>query len=220
MICLVLPDIAAEDRLMEQARQGNKAAVAEIYDLYFEPIYQFIRLRVDDPALAEDLTADVFLRLLTALRGRNAPRQSLRGWLFRVARHVIHDHYGRHKRLRTTVLEEWLPAPESANPETQVFAAVALDQVRGALGQLSDEQQEVLVLRFGQLLNLQETAAIMGKEVGAVKSLQFRATRRLRDLLADQPPPERDGEPSPAPNNQSFTKNAGSPRTKEDGEQS
>jgi RNA polymerase sigma-70 factor (ECF subfamily) len=183
MILLVLPDIPTEDRLLALARRGDQRAVMEIYDGYFEPIFQFLRLRVDDPALAEDMAGEVFVRFIAALRGGRAPHHSLRGWLFRVARNVLHDFYGQRRRLSESVLDEWLPAPDHEAPEARLLAALDAEGVRRALGQLSDEQQEVLVLRFGQQLSLQETADVMGKGVGAIKSLQFRATERLRSLL-------------------------------------
>jgi RNA polymerase sigma-70 factor (ECF subfamily) len=182
MILIVLPDIAAEDRLLEQARQGNNDAILRIYDSYFPPVYNFIRLRVDDRALAEDLASDVFVSLVTAIQKQKAPRHSLRGWLFRVARNAIYDHYG--SRFSTTALEEWIPAPQDENPESAALRALDSEQARRALKMLADEQQEVLILRFGQGLSLQETADIMGKQVGAVKSMQFRAVNMLRQILS------------------------------------
>lgn len=181
MILLVLPDLPMEDRLLAQARAGDQDAITMIYESYFEPIYQFIRLRVDDPGTAEDLTAEVFVKLIGALKGWNAPRHSLRGWLFRVARNVLHDHYGKKRRIKMTVLEEWLPADD--DPEASVFAAMDREQVRQAIRRLPPDQQEVLILRFGQMLSLKETADIMGKRVGTIKSLQFRATHALRRLM-------------------------------------
>jgi RNA polymerase sigma-70 factor (ECF subfamily) len=183
MIVLVLPDIPTEDRLLAQACQGDERAIMAIYDAYFDPVFQFLRLRVDDQAVAEDLAGDVFVRLLASFRNNRAPRRSLRGWLFRVARNVLHDHYGEARRMTTTALEEWIPAPDGDAPEARVLARLDAERVRQALRGLSDDQQEVLVLRFGQRLTLQETADIMGKGVGAIKSLQFRATERLRQVL-------------------------------------
>lgn len=184
MIVLTLPDIATEDRLLQRARQGDQDALSTIYEQYFGPIYQFIRLRVDDALLAEDLAAEVFLKLIAALRGRNAPRASLRGWLFRVARNALHDHYDRGFTTEALDgLEDWMPAPSSDEPEEQVVRALSADQIRRAIRILSVDQQEVLILRFGQKLSLQETAEIMGRQVGAVKSLQFRAVSALRQIL-------------------------------------
>jgi RNA polymerase sigma-70 factor (ECF subfamily) len=185
MILIILPDIPAEDRLLTLARSGDQDAMMRIYESYFPPIYNFIRLRVGDPALAEDLASDVFVKLVSAVRGRSAPRHSLRGWLFRVARNQIHDHFGRARQITTEALEEWVPASGDEEPEVRFLRAVDAERARSALRRLPNEQQEVLILRFGQQLSLQETADIMGKNVGAVKSLQFRAVNTLRQALGD-----------------------------------
>ena len=185
MIVIVLPDIATEDRLLAEARGGDSDAIMEIYEQYFPPVYQFIRLRVGDAALAEDLTSEVFVKLVDALRGRNAPRQSLRGWVFRVARNVLATHFGKVRRYPMTSLEEWIPSPSEHDPEVQFIRTLNLERARQALRRLNAEQQEVLILRFGQKLDLQETADIMGKSVRAIKSLQFRAVNTLRQLLGE-----------------------------------
>jgi len=185
MIVIVLPDIPTEDRLLERARRGDSDAIMEIYEQYFPPVYQFIRLRVDEAQLAEDLTSEVFLKLVTALRGRNAPRQSLRGWIFRVARNVMHTHFGKERRYPIVTLKEWTPAPADDEPEVQFIRSLNLERARHALRMLNAEQQEVLILRFGQKLNLKATAEVMGKSVSAIKSLQFRAVNTLRQLLGE-----------------------------------
>lgn len=186
MILIVLPDIATEDRLLERARRGDSDAIMQIYEQYFPPVYQFIRLRVDDTALAEDLASEVFLKLVDALRGRNAPNHSLRGWIFRVARNVLHTHFGKVRQLSVTALDEWMPSSSfEDDPEAQVFHTISVERVRRVLRMLSEEQQEVLILRFGQKLDLQATADIMGKSVSAIKSLQFRAVDTLRQLLGE-----------------------------------
>ncbi len=186
MIVLILPDIPTEDRLLAQARQGDQDAVMQIYEQYFPPIYQYIRLRTDDPQAAEDIASDVFLTLVRELRGRNAPRHSLRGWLFRVARSELSRHYGKRQRMPTTTLEDWLPAADDlGDPEAQLMQTLDLQRARRALRMLSPDQQEVLVLRFGQMLNLEQTADVMGKSVSAIKSLQFRAVNTLRQILGD-----------------------------------
>src|SRR5574341_860709 len=108
MIIIVLPDIPSEDRLLATARQGSREALMQIYEGYFPPIYNFIRLRVDDPIQAEDMASEVFVKLVEAMRGPHAPRHSLRGWLFRVARNQISDYYGRNRQLTTEALDEWI----------------------------------------------------------------------------------------------------------------
>ncbi len=184
MIVLVLPDIPAEDRLLARARQGDQQAVMEIYEYYFPPIYQFLRLRVSDAQMAEDIASEVFLKFVNALQGRSAPRKTLRGWLFRVARNELSNHYGKSSKMPTTTLDDWMPAPVDTDPEVQFMRSLNIERSRHALRMLSSEQQEVLVLRFGQALSLEETADVMDKSISAVKSLQFRAVNTLRQILS------------------------------------
>lgn len=185
MIIIVLPDIAEEDRLMAKARQGDKTAMKQIYQDYFSPVYNFIRLRVDNTQQADDLASDVFYKLMLAFKDGKAPRKSLRGWLFRVARNELYDHFGKSQRYTQEALEEWVPAPrEETDPEIQLLQLVDAQRVRGAIEQLSFDQQEVLVLRFAQSLSVEETADIMGRNINTVKSLQFRAVNTLRQILA------------------------------------
>lgn len=185
MIVIVLPDIPAEDKLLAQARQGNRDALMQIYESYFPPVYNFIRLRVDDLTLAEDMASEVFTKLVESLQGRNAPHHSLRGWLFRVARNQISDFYGRNRQLTTDVLDEWIPAPVENDPEMQFIRSNDLERTRRALRMLAADQQEVLLLRFSQNLSLQETADVMGRNLNAIKSLQFRAVNTLRQILGE-----------------------------------
>ncbi len=185
-ILLALPDLPDEDRLLRRAQRGDRQAIARIYESFFEPIYTFLRWRVSDPALAEDLTSEVFVKFLTALQGDYAPRDTLRGWLFRVARNVLTDHY--RGVPPTSPLDESAPFALDSDLEADTAAALDADRVRRVVGMLAPDQQEVLILRFGQMLSLQDTADSMGKSVSAIKSLQFRAVDTLRRLLAEGKP--------------------------------
>lgn len=186
MIVLVLPDLSVEDLLLKRARDGDQEAVMQIYERYFTPLYQFIRLRTDDAQLAEDIASDVFVIFVRSLRGNSAPRHSLRGWLFRVARNELTRQWGRKQRMPTATLDEWVPAPaEETDPELTFIRALNVERARQAMHMLVPEQQEVLVLRFGQNLSLEETADVMDKSVSAVKSLQFRAVNTLRQILGE-----------------------------------
>jgi len=191
LLLLAFPDLPLEDDLLERARRGDQIAITQIYEAFFEPIYQFIRWRVNDPGAAEDLTSEVFIKLLASLRGRHAPAHSLRGWLFRVARNVLHDHY--QQTVTMDELDEDLPAPDGGNFEAQIMRALDADRVRHAVRMLPPDQQEVLILRFAQMLSLQDTAAAMGRSLNAIKSLQFRAIDTLRKVLVENQPEARYG---------------------------
>lgn len=185
MIVLVLPDDSSDERLLELARQGNKDAVSQIYRRYIESIYQFVRLRVGDTQGAEDITSTVFEKLIYGLAQGNGPKTHLRGWLFQVARHAIYDSYGKKQPLPLETIEQW-SAPTSEEPEQQVLANINIETLREMIGLLSPDQQEVLLLRFDQQLSLKETADILGKSVGTIKTLQFRAVKRLRQFIERQ----------------------------------
>jgi len=183
MILIVLPDITADDALLERAQKQDRDAQRLIYERYFPPVMQFVRLRVNDRQQAQDIAADVFLDFFVALSEKTPPRVHLRAWLFRVARNKIYDYYGKKRKFPTTTLEEWVPGSSENNPENQVMQSWQLDRARRALNMLVAEQQEVLILRFGQGLSIRETADLMDRSISAVKSLQFRAVDNLRQIL-------------------------------------
>jgi RNA polymerase sigma-70 factor (ECF subfamily) len=103
--------------------------------------------------------------------------------LFRVARHTLYDHYHAQPNFTETVLDEWIAVPVDDQPEAQFIRSMHIETARRAIHQLTVDQQEVLILRFGQMLSLQETADIMGKKANAVKQLQLRALDALRRVL-------------------------------------
>lgn len=184
MIVLTLPDVVQDDNNLLQARQGNREAIAHIYESYKEPVFQFIRLRVGDLYTAEDLTAQVFLKFMRALRGSNPPTQSLRGWIFKVARNAIYDHYGEPAALPIETIDQWVGTPGS-DVEGQVLHDLSVERARRAIQMLAPSHQEVLMLRFDQQLSLKETADVMDKDVNTIKALQFRAVNTLRQILRD-----------------------------------
>lgn len=184
MLLLVLPTNDTDDRILAELQRGNAQAVDAVYETYFAPLYNFTRLKVGDAALAEDIVGEVFVQLMRVLGTPAAPRTHLRGWLFRVARNQIAAHYDRSRQITLTELEDWMPA-KTENPEDLALTSIEVERVRAAIRTLSEDYQEVLILRLGQRLTLRETADIMGRSVAAVKSLQFRALDHLRNLLKE-----------------------------------
>jgi RNA polymerase sigma-70 factor, ECF subfamily len=185
MIVLVLPDNADDDLLLRAARDGDKAAITRIYQAYLEPIYQFTRFRVGNPQTAEDIAGSVFLKLIDGLDRGKGPRRNLRAWLFRVTRSEIADHYGtRDRELPMETIEtSFDERQQSPGPETALLQSLAGEEVRAALQQMRPDYQEVVLLRFDQQLSLQETADVMGRNINTVKTLQYRAINRLRELI-------------------------------------
>jgi RNA polymerase sigma-70 factor (ECF subfamily) len=177
--------VLTESDLLTRARAHDAGALAELYDHFAPAIYAYIYRRVGERRLAEDLTGDVFVQALSTLRTERFAHTSLPAWLYRIAHNRVIDHYRRERQVAVP-LEEWMPAlddvPESAaRRRTQAW-------LQHALRRLSDDQQEVLVLRFGQGMRAAETARVLGKSEAAVRALQHRALAALRRLMEEGAP--------------------------------
>ena len=164
--------------LLARARDLDAQALAHIHDQYYPALYRFALYRTGDPELAADIAAEVFVRLLDALHARRPPQSTLRGWLFGVAAHLVADHF---RRTPAAELSETLAAEHSVPAEAE--ANLARGEVQAGLRRLTDEQQQVLALRFGDGYSVEETATTLGKSVNATKALQFRAIEALRRVL-------------------------------------
>ena len=171
-----------EVALLKRARQFDTDALAQIHDLYYAALFRYIAFRIGDRDLAEDLTSEVFTRFLSALRQRNAPETTLRGWLYGVAAHVVSDHLRKRYRTKQVELDETIVSGAAGPAELAELAATRAD-LRQAMTDLTEEQQHVIALRFGQELPIQEVARSIGKTEGAVKQLQARAIAALARKL-------------------------------------
>jgi RNA polymerase sigma-70 factor (ECF subfamily) len=170
-----------DEGLLARVRALDGRALAEIHDLYYPELYRYLMYRTSDPQVADDLASDVFMRLLDALR-RGRPPASIRGWLFGVAAHVLADHYRRRERRPQVELSEDLPAGDH-DLEDGLNRKLMTVSVQTALRRLTEEQQAVLALRFGDGWSVADTAAVLKKSETAVKQLQFRALAALRRAL-------------------------------------
>ena len=157
----------------------DSQAISAIYDQYFPEIYRYVRYRINDDAIAEDIASDVFVRLMEASQKNKGPQTNLRGWLIATASNVVNDHHRRHYRRPVEALSESMP-DGNTNIHIQVDQREQSRLVQQALAQLTDEQQHVLALRFGQGYSLEETAEFLKKNINAVKALQFRALASLQ----------------------------------------
>jgi RNA polymerase sigma-70 factor (ECF subfamily) len=184
-------DAAAEVwALVERAQAGEAAAFGLIYDRYFDTVFRFVYFRVGNRQLAEDLTADTFLRALKRIGSFTWQGRDLGAWLVTIARNLVADHFksGRY-RLEVTTSDVLDAEREDRGPEGSPESAV-VDHITNvallkAVKQLNPEQQECIVLRFLHGFSVAETALAMNKNEGAIKALQYRAVRALARLLPD-----------------------------------
>ena len=182
--------MSAEEIKIEHLDTLDPQALTIIHNRYYPEIYRFVRFRVGDAATAEDITADVFMRLLVAIHRGRGPNSNLRGWLFRTTSNVVNDHYrdiyNHPKDESAEILEQKkdLYLPQS-DPGTLMEQTERSRQLQKALDQLTDPQKLVITLRFGNRFSLEQTSKLMGKNVNSVKALQFRALEALRKKLGN-----------------------------------
>lgn len=183
-----MPETASqtEDELLERAKLYDEEAIGEIYNLYSQKIYSFLQKRTGDPALAEDLTAGVFLKMLEAIRNQRTWHTSFSGWIYRIAHNLLVDHYRDCARLTYVGIDDTpLPASRSC-PVVAAENSLQSERLRSALNRLTEDQAMVISLRFLEHYSINEVANILGKTDGAIKSLQHRALATLYQLLENE----------------------------------
>ena len=173
--------------LLIRAQRLDAAALGEIHDRHYPEVYRYVRYRLAGEHACEDITAEVFLRLLDALHKKRGPTQNLRGWLFGTASNLVNDHLRTCYARRVDSLDgEEIELPDDSHLEGSYEDGWMQQQIAEALLHLTPEQQHVLSLRFSDERSIDETATIMGKSVTAVKALQFRAVASLRRLMEER----------------------------------
>ena len=176
--------IKTEPQALDGLHKLDPQAIGAIYDRYFPEIYRYVRYRINDDVVAEDLASDVFVRLLEAVKKRQGPQSNLKGWLISTASHAANDHLRRQYRRPTEVLSDAMP-DTAASVHTEVDLREQTRTVQLAYAQLTAEQQHVLALRFGLGYSLEETADHLKKNTNAVKALQFRALASLQRQMGE-----------------------------------
>lgn len=178
--------VTAEAALLRRAKAYDPEALADLYDRYAPRMYAYIYRRVGDAALAEDLTSELFVRVLRAIQSNRAWSTSFTAWLYRIAHNLVVDSYRRRPVVPSVALDETPDIPDENDPADVVQTSQDSERLRSALNHLTLEQQEVLTLRFGEGLTARRTAQIMQKTTGAVEALQRRALAALRRILAGE----------------------------------
>lgn len=154
---------------------------AALYDLYAPALYRYMYYRLGAKSIAEDLTAEVFVRVLSM---KSTP-DDWRAYLYRVAHNLVVDYLRRNPAVLETIPETMFD--ERGDPVSHAERADERNRLRRAIARLTPEQQQVIVLKFVQEMTNAQVAQIMNKPEGAVKALQHRALTNLREWLHDAP---------------------------------
>lgn len=168
--------------LLERARQRDPDAIASLYREHVDTITRYIGYRVSDQNVIEDLTANVFLKMVEKLPDFRYTGAPFEAWLYRIAATQVADYYRIKARRPVEALTESLvsdqPTAESIVQQTQEF-----ESLHDGIGQLNEEQQTILFLRFVERKSHDEVGQILAKSARAVATAQHRALKHLASLL-------------------------------------
>ncbi len=175
----------SDAELARQAQQGNRDALGALYDRHQEKIFRYVTSRSFDRQLAQDITEEIFLRMVTHIGSYRPMGVPFTAWLYRIAHNTVIDH--NRERLPAQQLShelaQELPAHQGHNPAVMVERKLEEQLLISALDQIDPLQREVIVLRFLMGYTLKETASSVEKSVAAVKAIQHRGLHALNAWL-------------------------------------
>jgi RNA polymerase sigma-70 factor, ECF subfamily len=172
------------ESLVERAQSGDRDALEDLYLEHFDRIYSYLHMTVGNRHDAEDLTTQTFLRMLESIGKFRWGAAPFSAWLFRIAHNLAMDHFRSRRRWQP---EEEVPEPEGSaesSAEDEAFKLLSSQSMFDLIESLSDEQRDVLILKFVFDFSNQETATVLDKTEGAIKSLQHRALASLQKQMA------------------------------------
>lgn len=172
-----------ERQIIERAIRGEAEAFGLLYDHYLPRIYRFVFLKIGRREEAEDLTQQVFLHSWQHMSGYQSMGYPFSTLLYRMARNAIIDHI---RTRKNPISLESIKYDPPVDQEIERHADITLDMhhVQSALHSLTQEQQDVILMRFVDDLSNKEIAEILEKSEGTVRIIQHRALKKLRALLA------------------------------------
>lgn len=173
---------AGVEQLVRRAQKGDKEAISELYRSHAQLLYRYIFYRVPTSADAEDLTAEVFLKMVEGLPSYQLTGVPFEAWLYRIAAARITDFYRRTKRRPQSELSDNLSDSRPA-PEEEMQRSQEMEALRQVLKNFDEDEQTILLLRFVERKSHKEVADILGKSVSAVKSTQHRVLVQLANWM-------------------------------------
>jgi len=171
--------------LIQRAQQGDPAAVGFIFQQHYQQIFRYLFYKVGGIEAAEDLTSEVFVRMMRGLTEYRHQGGSIQAWLFQIARNLSVDYFRSESHRNTTYLDDTLPA-KNEDVETEVDRRLTSAELSQAISELPDDQRDVLILRFVIGLSIADVALIIQRSEDAVKGLQRRGLTALRHILREK----------------------------------
>lgn len=175
--------ISNEAELAQRASQHDPAAFAQLYNAYVDKIYKYIYYKVGNTPDAEDLCEQVFLKAWEAIGRYTWCGYPFSSWLYKLAHNLVVDHY-RSKREALPLNDILSTADEPIiDPEAALNLSLDAAELSDAMAQLTQEQRQVIALKFIEGYDNAEIAQMLNKKEGAIRALQYRALRSLQGIL-------------------------------------
>lgn len=177
----------SDEQLVALVAQGEKEALAALYDRYGRIVFSVALRLLRDPSEAEDVTQEVFLKVWARASGYQAERAPFARWLLSITHHhAVDEIRRRHRRVHTQPWEEALNqtvgSPDSLG-DGQIWANLGLRSVREGLEQLPGPQKQAIVMAYFQGMTQVEIAQRCGAPLGTVKTRMRLGLQKLRKLL-------------------------------------
>ncbi len=168
---------------VEAAKTGDQEALSALYGHYFPRVYRYVAARLLNSEDAEDVTTEVFLRIIDNIQGFTWRGLPFGAWVFRIARNEVVSHVRKQKvRGNAAQIDESIP-DSSGDHAGAIELQFTIAEVRMAAEKLPEAQRQVIALRFGAGLSVAETAAALKKTENNVKVLQHKAIAKLQTLV-------------------------------------
>ena len=173
--------------LVNKAKTGDKNALTQLYSYFHGKIYRYVFLKCGNYSDAEDITEEVFLRMVESINRFHWKGIAFSAWLFRIARNLVVDHYRYKARRNTQDIKDhdyidgnnWEKISEFLDNRDLIKA------IYEHFASLTDLQKEVVNLRFAGGLSLKETAEALSKNVNSVKAIQHAAIKKLKGKIKE-----------------------------------
>jgi RNA polymerase sigma-70 factor (ECF subfamily) len=182
--------------IVRQAQAGDSSAFGRLYEMYYDQIHRYVAFKCGNQLEAEDLTGEVFLKMIESINKFKFKGFPFTSWLYRIAHNTVIDNFRRKGRRPTVPLDDFIAATTAGESDLERHAEVSwtMREVVRAMEDLTDLQREVITLRFAGGLSVAETASAVGRKENAVKALQHAGIRKLRQIMS---PPQPVAVPSP-----------------------
>ncbi|MCH7652375.1 MAG: sigma-70 family RNA polymerase sigma factor [Chloroflexi bacterium] len=185
MLAKIGPQNEVSD-LVRKAQEGDQSSFALLYERFFDQIFRYVSFKTGSPTEAEDITGDVFVRMIESIHRFKWQGHPFSSWLFRIAHNLIVDYFRKKGKKALVPLEGSADNLRSAHVDVdrRIDLEIAMDEIRRAMEGLTDLQREVISMRFAGGLSVAETARAIGKKDNAIKALQHAGLKKLRMTLA------------------------------------